>query len=92
MVYKDLQKKTYPPHRQKIHITPAQIKQNPTKSNMCSNIKTKLLHPYTNQSLQHQYQQSSDMHLQELKSMMKGRFEQIGSMLNLLTAMFTKLK
>jgi hypothetical protein len=39
---------------------------------------------------QQSHQQSSDM--EELKNMMKSLFEQIRIMLNLLTAVFTKLK
>jgi hypothetical protein len=48
--------------------------------------------PYTNQSLQHhqQYQQSSD--IKELNNMMKGLFEPMETMLNLLTTMLTNLK
>jgi hypothetical protein len=43
-VYKDLQKKTYPPLRLK-QYTPAQIKQtlHSTRSNICSNNQTKFL-------------------------------------------------
>jgi hypothetical protein len=42
--------------------------------------------PYTNQS----HQQTSD--IQELKNMTKSLFEQMGTMLNLLTTMLTKQK
>jgi hypothetical protein len=42
--------------------------------------------PHTNQS----HQQASDM--QDLKNMMKSLFEQMGTMLNILTTVLTKLK
>jgi hypothetical protein len=42
--------------------------------------------PHTNQS----HQQTSDM--QDLKNMMKRLFERMGTMLNLLTTMLTKLQ
>jgi hypothetical protein len=43
-------------------------------------------YPHINKS----HQQTSD--IQELKNMMKSLFEQMGTMLNLLTTMLTKLK
>jgi hypothetical protein len=101
MVYKDLQKKTYPPLRPKIYTPPAQLKQTiytqpgvsyaqvtkqssytPTPIENVQNVHNV---QYTNQH----HQQTSD--IQELKHMMKGLFEQMGTMLNLLTTVLNKL-
>jgi hypothetical protein len=93
MVYKDLQKKTYPPLHPKIYTPPAQtINMQPgvtyaqaTKQNSYTPTQIDDLQ-YINQP----HQQNSDIH--ELKNMMKGIFEQIGTMLNLLTTLLNKLK
>jgi hypothetical protein len=96
MVYKDLQKKTYPPLRLKQYIPPAHIKQTlhtqpgvtyaqimKQNSYAATNIEQD---PHTNQP----HEQTSDT--QDLKNIMKSLFERMGTMLNLLTTRFTKLK
>jgi hypothetical protein len=95
MVYKDLQKKTYLPLYPKIYTPPAQLQQT---ANMQSGVTyaevTKNSYTptqienvqYTNQP----HQQNSDIH--ELKNLMKGLFEQMGTMLKLLTTVLNKLK
>jgi hypothetical protein len=53
-------------------------------------------HPHTPTNMEHEpyinqpHQQTSD--IQELKTMLKSLFEQMGTMLNLLTTVLTKLK
>jgi hypothetical protein len=94
-VYKDLQKKTYPPLRLKQYTPQAQVKQtsHTTRSNICSNNQTKFLccNKYRVKSTHNQsHQQTSD--IQDLKNMMKTLFKQMGTMLNLLTTVLTKLK
>jgi hypothetical protein len=87
---------TYPPLHLKIYTPPPQIKQTSyiqpgvtyaqiTKQNSYTptNIEQE---PHINQS----HQQTSD--IQELKIVMKSLFEQMGTMLNLLTTMLNKLK
>jgi hypothetical protein len=56
----------------------------PTRSNICPNNKTKLLLPIKHTSASSSIPKSSDR--EELKNRMKGLFEQMGTMLNLLTA------
>jgi hypothetical protein len=58
-----------------------------TRGNICSNNQTKFLHCHKHINQTHQ--QTSD--IQDLKNIMKSLFEQIGSTLNLLTIMLTKL-
>jgi hypothetical protein len=94
-VYKDLQKKKYQPLRLKQYTTLAQIKQTLhtqlgityaqiTKQNTYA-ITTIEQDQHINQPLQH----TSD--IQELKNTMKSLFEQLGTMLNLLTTVIAKL-
>jgi hypothetical protein len=104
MVYKD-QQKTFPPLRPKIYVPPPHLKQTLhtqsgvtysqiTKHNSSapSHIDDEL---HINTSLPHHYpqqpspQQSNGIH--ELKTMMKGLFDQLESMLNLLTTVLAKL-
>jgi hypothetical protein len=95
-VYKELQKKTYSPLRLKQHTPSSEIKETLhtqpgvtyaqiTKQNSYAptNIHQE---PQTNQP----YQQTSSM--QDLKNMLKRLFEQMGTMLNLLTTVLTKFK
>jgi hypothetical protein len=90
-VYKELQKKTHPPFSLKIYTPPAQIKQTLhtqpgvtyaqiTKQNSYAPIHIKQV-PHINQS----HQQISA--IQNFKDMMKSPFEQMATMLNLLTNM-----
>jgi hypothetical protein len=96
MVYKDLQKKTYPPLRLKQNNLSAQLKQTLytqpgvtyaqiTKQNFYAptNIEQEL---HINQP----HQQTSN--IPDLKNTMKSLFEQVGTMLNLLTTVLTKFK
>jgi hypothetical protein len=100
--YKDLQKETYPPPCPKIYPSACTNQINPMhpiRSNICSNNKTKLLLPIKHTGrTKHQPITSAlssipkSSNRQELKNRMKGLFEQMGTMLNLFTAMHTKLK
>jgi hypothetical protein len=95
MVYKDLQKKTYPPLHLKQYTSPAQIKQTlHTQPGVTyAQITKQNSYAATNieqdQHINQSHQQTSD--IQDLKNMMKSLFEQMGTMLNL-TTVLTKLK
>jgi hypothetical protein len=103
MVYKDLQKKTFLPLRPKIYIPPPNLKQTSqtqpgvtyaqiANSNSYSYPQTET-EPLLTQPNQHQQPyQCNNSAIQELKDMMKGLFEQLGTMLNLLTTVLGKLK
>jgi hypothetical protein len=99
-VYKDLQKRTFPPLRrnQEVkhphalphpHITPT--------SSYAAALKSSTIPPQTVDSLpeqqithrQHPYPPQTD--IQELKTMLKGLMEQMGTMLNLLITLVSKL-
>jgi hypothetical protein len=91
-----LQKTTFAPLRLKIYTPLAQIKQTLhtqpgvtyaqiTKQNSYAPTNTEQ-EPYMNQS----HQQTSDT--KEKKNMMRSLFEQMGTLLNLLTTMLIKLK
>jgi hypothetical protein len=95
-VDKDLQKKTHPPLYLKIYAPPAPIKQtlythpgsnirSITKQNSYAPTNIEQV-PHINQS----HQQTTDK--QELKNIMKSLLEQMGTFLNLLTTVLTKLK
>jgi hypothetical protein len=94
MVYKDLQKKTYPPLRLKQYNPPAQIKQTLyTQTGVTyAQITKQNSYAATNieqdQHINQPFQQTND--IQDLKNMMKTLFEQMGTMLNLLTTVLTK--
>jgi hypothetical protein len=96
MVYKDLQKKTYSPLRLKQYIPTAQSKQtlHTQPSVTCAQITKQNSYAATNiEQDQHKiqpYQQTND--IQDLKNMMKSLFEQMVTMLYLLTTVLTKLK
>jgi hypothetical protein len=95
MVYKDLQKKTYPYLHLKQYTPPSQVKHAlHTQPGVTYAPITK--HSYAAINIeqdQHIYQplqQTSD--IQDFKNMMKSLFEQMGTMLNLLITVLTKLK
>jgi hypothetical protein len=101
MVYKDPQKKTFPPLRPKIYIPPPNLKQTShtqpgvtyaqiANSNSYSHPQTETLLKQPNHH--QQPYQCNDSAIQELKDMMKGLFEQLGTMLNLLTTVLGKHK
>jgi hypothetical protein len=96
MVYKDLQKKTYQPFRLKQYTPPAQIKQTLHTQPGVTYAQITKQNSYAapniqqDQHINQSHQQTSDK--QDLKNMMKSLFEQMGSMLNLLTIVLTKLK
>jgi hypothetical protein len=95
MVYKDLQKKTYQPLRQKQYIPPAPLQKTVhaqpgltyaqiTKHNL-NNPAPQDPAPITNPS----HQPPSDTN--DLKLLLKTLFEQLGTMLNLLSTVLSKL-
>lgn len=97
LVYKELQKKQFPALRPKQYTPPQQIRQfqqiqpGLTYASATHEQKQQVYSPTNiSQNPNQPHQQSSDM--QELKNMMKGLFEQIGTMLNLLTTVIAKLK
>jgi hypothetical protein len=94
-VYKDLQKKPYSPLRPRIYTPWAQLQQTVnTQPGVTYAQATKISYTPTQvdglQYINQPHQQNSDIH--ELKNMMKGLFEQMGTMLNLLTTVLNKLK
>jgi hypothetical protein len=96
MVYKDLQKKTYPPLSPKIYTPPAELQQTVNTQPGVTYAQVTKQNSYTLtqienvQYMNQPHQQNSDIH--ELKNMMKGLFEQMVTMLNVLTAVLNKLK
>jgi hypothetical protein len=92
----DLQKKIYPTLHPKSYNSPAQIKQTLYTQPGVSYAQITKQNSYTPAPLEEvpntiqPHQQNSDM--QELKNMIKGLFNQLGTMLNLLTSVLTKLK
>jgi hypothetical protein len=89
MVYKGLQKKIYPPLCPKIFTPPEQLKQTVHTQPGVAYAELTKQKSYTHtqienvQNTNQPHRQNSDIH--ELKNMMKGLFEQMGTMLNLLT-------
>jgi hypothetical protein len=95
MVYNDFKKKTYPPLHPKIYTPPAQLQQTiKTQPGVTYAQATKTSYTPTQiddiQYINQPHQQNSNIH--ELKNMMKGLFEQMGTMLNILTTMLNKPK
>jgi len=100
VVYKDLQKRTFPPIRSKQEEKNQKVLlQKPTKPDIsyATTLKSQTnqfetANPQTQQQATYQQQlqlQSSD--IQELKVMMKGLMEQMGTMLNLPTTLVSKM-
>jgi hypothetical protein len=77
--------KQYTPHAQTLHTLPGVTYAQITKQNSyaATNIEQ-------DQHIHQPHQQTSD--IQDLKNMKKSLFEQMGTMLNLLTTMLTKIK
>jgi hypothetical protein len=108
MIYKDLQKKTFPPLRPKIYTPPILLKQSlPDQSSLSyaqitkGNLPSHPTHtdeqspinfpqPYPPPQQSPTSQQNSE--ITALKSMMKALFDQLGSLLNLLTTVLTKIR
>jgi hypothetical protein len=85
MVYKNLQKKAYPPFHPKIYTPPAWLQQTVnTQPGVTHALVTK--NSYTLTQID-----NSDIHKLK-KNIMKGLFEQMKTMLNLLTTVFNKIK
>jgi hypothetical protein len=91
MVYKDLQKKTFPPLRPKIYNPPPNLKQ--TSHTQLGVTYAQIAEALLKQPSQHQQPyQCNNSAIQELKDMMKGLFEQLGTMFTPLTTVLGKLK
>jgi hypothetical protein len=95
-VYKDLQRKTYPPLRLKQYTPPALIQQTlHTQPGVSyAQITSKNLPPMSTCApappVNHPLQQFND--ILDLKALMKNIFKQMGTMINLLTTVLTKLR
>jgi hypothetical protein len=96
MAYKNLQKKTYPSLRPKIYTPPAQLQQTvntqPGVTSTYAQATETSCTPTQIDDVQYinqLHQQNSDIH--ELKNMTEGLFEQIVTMLNLLTTVINKV-
>jgi hypothetical protein len=96
MFYKDLQKKTYPHFRLKIYTPLAQLKQTVyTQSGVTYAHVTKQnsYNPTQIENVQkHKPTPPARQRHTRTKNMMKDFFEQMGTMLNLLTTVLNKLK
>jgi hypothetical protein len=105
MVYKELQQKTFPSLRPKIYTPPTLVKQTlPIQPNLTYAQITKGIppshppptvdHSPTNplQSFPSSHQPPIIQQNTELKHMMKSLFDQLGSLLNLLTTVLSKIR
>jgi hypothetical protein len=99
-VYKDLQKRTFPPLRRNPEVKHSYALPHPhitPTSSYATALKSPIIPPQTVDSLPEQqithrqqpYPPQTD--IQELKTMLKGLMEQMGTMLNLLTTLVSKL-
>jgi hypothetical protein len=99
-VYKDLQKRTFPPLRRNQEVKHPHALPHPhitSTSSYATALKSSPIPPQSVDSLpeqQNTHRQQPDppqTDIQELKAMMKGLMEQMGTMLNLLTTLISKL-